>query len=176
MVPVCGTNCHTYTLNKKSLNRQGKSMVTVLQKKFLVQWRNFHDFVATVFSWVNEKMVHKFAGLPWLKAGSSGSWIHTLYGVIFEKIHIRIGPTKWYQKVYLLMDYVVSTWNLCSRTENLWAELDSCAKKWALVASVQYLAKWVIIHVKNIFSEAYNIYIEHLWWLKCVIEWIGSVH
>ena len=26
-----------YTLNKKSLNGQGKSMITVLQKKFLVQ-------------------------------------------------------------------------------------------------------------------------------------------
>ena len=37
----------TYTLNKKSLTGQGKSMVTVLRKKFLVQWRNLHDFTAT---------------------------------------------------------------------------------------------------------------------------------
>ncbi len=31
-------------------------MVTVLQKEFLVQWRNFHDFAGTVFSWVNEEI------------------------------------------------------------------------------------------------------------------------
>ena len=43
------------TLNKKSLKGQGKSMVTVLQKKFLVQWMNLHDFAATVFSWVNQE-------------------------------------------------------------------------------------------------------------------------
>ncbi len=49
------------------------------------------------------------------RVGSSGSWIHTLWGVIFEKIPIRIGPTKWYQKVYLLMDYKGWTsYNCCS--------------------------------------------------------------
>ena len=42
-----------HTLNKKSLNGPGKSMATVLQKKFLVQPRNCHDFATTVFSWVN---------------------------------------------------------------------------------------------------------------------------
>ena len=45
-----------YTLNKKSLNGPGKSMVTVMQKEFLVQWRNFHDFAVTVFSWVNQEI------------------------------------------------------------------------------------------------------------------------
>ncbi len=38
-----------HTLNKKSLNGQGKSMVMVLQGNFLVQWRNFYDFDTTVF-------------------------------------------------------------------------------------------------------------------------------
>ncbi len=42
----------TGTLNKKSLNGQGKSMVTVLRRKFLVQWWNLYDFTATVFSCV----------------------------------------------------------------------------------------------------------------------------
>ncbi len=32
-----------HTLNKKSLNGQGKSMVTVLRRKFLVQLGNLHD-------------------------------------------------------------------------------------------------------------------------------------
>ncbi len=36
-----------YTLNKKSLNGQGKSMVMVLRRKFLVQWRNLHDFITS---------------------------------------------------------------------------------------------------------------------------------
>ena len=45
-----------YTLNEKSLNGPGKSMVTVLQKKFLVQWRNFQDYAAAVFSWVNQEI------------------------------------------------------------------------------------------------------------------------
>ncbi len=31
-------------------------MVTVLQKKFLVQWSNFHDFAATVFPWMNQEI------------------------------------------------------------------------------------------------------------------------
>ena len=40
-----------YTLNKKkTLNRQDKSMVTVLQKKFVIQWRNFHYFAVTIFN------------------------------------------------------------------------------------------------------------------------------
>ena len=47
---------YTHTLNKKSLNGQGKSMVMVLRRKFLVQLRNLHDFTATVFSWVNEEI------------------------------------------------------------------------------------------------------------------------
>ena len=35
-----------YTLNKKkSLNGQGKSMVTVLRRKFLVQWGNLQFFM-----------------------------------------------------------------------------------------------------------------------------------
>ncbi len=43
-----------YTLNKKSLNGQGNSMVTVLHKKFLAKWRNY---AAIVFSWVNQGIV-----------------------------------------------------------------------------------------------------------------------
>ena len=43
---------YEYTINKKSLNGQGKSIVMVLQKELLVKWRNFHDFAAKVFSWV----------------------------------------------------------------------------------------------------------------------------
>ncbi len=49
------------------------------------------------------------------RVGSSGSWIHTLWGVIFQKIPIWVSPTEWYQKVYLLMDYII--WKL-SRTQN----------------------------------------------------------
>ena len=54
---VCDTACNTF--NKKSFNGQGNSMVTVLHKKFLVQWSNFHDFAdnaVTVFSWVNQEI------------------------------------------------------------------------------------------------------------------------
>ena len=45
-----------YILNKKSLNGQGKSMVTVLEKKFLGWLRNFHSFAATIFFWVNQEI------------------------------------------------------------------------------------------------------------------------
>ena len=44
------------TLNKKSLNGQGKSTVTVLWRKFILQSRNLHDCTATVFSWVNQEI------------------------------------------------------------------------------------------------------------------------
>ncbi len=39
----------TSTLSIKSLHEQGNFIATVLQKRFLVQWRNFHDFPTTIF-------------------------------------------------------------------------------------------------------------------------------
>ena len=42
-----------YTLNKKSLNGRGKSMVTVLRRKFLVQWGNLHDFTGWIKRYVS---------------------------------------------------------------------------------------------------------------------------
>ena len=50
----------------------------------------------------------QFVGLTLLHTvaypGAWGVWNYTLWGVIFQKIPIWINPTKWYQKVYLLMD------------------------------------------------------------------------
>ncbi len=43
----------TSTLSIKSLHEQGKSIVMILQKKFLVQWRNFHDSPTTIFCSAN---------------------------------------------------------------------------------------------------------------------------
>ena len=42
---------HDYTLNKKSLNGPGNSMVTVLHRKLFVQ---LGIFATTVFSWLNQ--------------------------------------------------------------------------------------------------------------------------
>ncbi len=76
---------NAYTLNKKSLNGQGKSMFMVLQKKFLVQWRSFNDFAATVFFWVIPCNSHrKRKKAQWLSVllGDSKKILECIYTVL----------------------------------------------------------------------------------------------
>ncbi len=46
----------SHTLNKKIIEWPRQTMVVLLRRKFLVQWRYLHDFTATVFSWVNQEI------------------------------------------------------------------------------------------------------------------------
>ncbi len=85
LVPVCGTKAHIYCCMPGYLG------YLKLQSGWLARVAFTQNCCAAL--------------TKSYRVGSSGSWIHTLWEVIFKKISIRIGPKKWYQKVYLLMDY-----------------------------------------------------------------------
>ncbi len=89
-------------------------MVTVLQKKFLVQWRNLHDFPATVFSWMNQEITPcslsvRYPATPTGKGKNLSSSV--FYWVIQKKFlecivyNVGVGggfllPWQWNKKIF----------------------------------------------------------------------------
>ncbi len=105
---------------KKSLNGQGKSMVKVLQKTFLVQWRNFQDFASTVFSWVNQEICMRSLGssIASISAGFE-MWVHPRnQWQEKEKSSVAQCSTGWFKKILRLFKLMSNCWTVYNSVHN----------------------------------------------------------